>query len=258
MLRNIVYAMIAGIFAFGCAGETKNLVVKDADGKPKTVVFPQGTITGAASKEQAAAQAEIFVESHNSAMHEMGEIKELSRKSLSNQEEIKASLQKAEDLNRKIIESDRMNLEASKSILAAIEKMREKSKEQGTGEITIFYQSGSAAIKTESLEYARLVRFMDYLSRESRGRRIIFLSIGSASSFGNRKVNIKLARMRANAPLDIIDKYLVNVPHEFYKVYGTGDTFSPKNVRIKKHQRYQHARLIAVYDVSQAPPLPEP
>lgn len=258
MLGNIILVFIAGSFILGCAGETKNLVVKDADGKSRTVVFPHGTLTGAASKEQAGAQAELSVDSHNALMNEMAEVKELNKKSLSNQESIKAGLQKAEELNQKMIESNRMNLEAAGKILDAVHKIEQKAKEQGTGEITLFYPAGSSTLKTESLDYARLVRFTDYLSRESRGRRIIFLSIGSASAFGNKKVNIKLARKRSDSPLDIIDKFLVNIPHEFYKVYGIGDTYSPKDVKMKKHQRYQHTRLIAVYDVSQAPPVPAP
>jgi len=68
---------------------------------------------------------------------------------------------------------------------------------------------------------------------------------------------MKLAKKRSEAPLDILDKYLINIPHEFYKVYGTGDLHSPKNVKMKENQRYQHTRIIALFDTAQAPKVNE-
>ena len=41
---------------------------------------------------------------------------------------------------------------------------------------------------------------------------------------------MKLAQARAEYPKPIIDKYLINIPHENYKVYGIGDLYSPKAV----------------------------
>jgi hypothetical protein len=101
------------------------------------------------------------------------------------------------------------------------------------------------------MEHDRLVRFADFLARESRGRKVILLSIGSASAYGNQKVNMDLAKKRSEVPLDIMDKYLVNVPHEFHKVFGNGDLNSPRDVKMKEHQRYQHTRVIAVFDKEQ-------
>jgi hypothetical protein len=63
--------------------------------------------------------------------------------------------------------------------------------------------------------------------------------------------------MRAEYPKAIIDKYLINVPHEFFRVYGTGDMYSPKGISKKERERYQHTRLIALFDESQTPALPE-
>jgi hypothetical protein len=68
---------------------------------------------------------------------------------------------------------------------------------------------------------------------------------------------MKLAKARADFPKDIIDKYLVHIDHEYYKVYGTGDLYSPKGVSKKEHDRYQHTRLIALYETDKAPSLPE-
>jgi hypothetical protein len=69
---------------------------------------------------------------------------------------------------------------------------------------------------------------------ESKGRKILFISIGSASALGNKKINEKLAKGRA----------------------GVGDFYSPKNVSMKEYERYQHTRLIAVYETEQMPNLP--
>jgi hypothetical protein len=131
------------------------------------------------------------------------------------------------------------------------------SKKQGTGEITIFFPVGSSEIKKESLEYERLIKFVDYLSRESKGRKVLFISIGCASAFGDKKLNQELAKKRSEAPIEVIDRYLVYIPHEFFKVYGTGDVYSPKNVSMKEHQKYQNVRLIAFYETENISGVPK-
>jgi hypothetical protein len=135
--------------------------------------------------------------------------------------------------------------------------LEQLSKRQGTGEITIFFPVGVSEIKMGSLEYQRLVHFTDFLSRESGGRKVLFISKGSASAFGSKKINRILAKKRSETPIEIIDQYLVNIPHQFFKVYGTGDVYSPKKVTMKEHQRYQHARIIAFYETDAIPALPE-
>ncbi|MCX8026554.1 MAG: hypothetical protein N3A62_01685 [Thermodesulfovibrionales bacterium] len=224
----------------GCAGETKQLHMKDTTGGTKEIVFPNGTILGGASKEQATALATIFVESHNMAMQEFDELKKMTKKTLANQEAIMMSQQK--------------NLETAQKALKMIEQL---SKNQGTGEITIFFPIGSSELKKGSHEFERLVNFADYLARESKGRKILLISIGSASAIGDRKKNETLSKKRSEVPIDVLDKYLVNVPHQFFKVYGIGDIYSPKNVTMKEHQRYQHTRIIAFYETDQIPALPE-
>jgi hypothetical protein len=81
--------------------------------------------------------------------------------------------------------------------------------------------------------------------------------VGSASATGNQQIDERLSKERADAPVPIIDQYLVNVPHEFHKAIGLGDTYSPKNVPLQVDQRYQNVRIIAVYQTDQVPPLPE-
>jgi hypothetical protein len=79
--------------------------------------------------------------------------------------------------------------------------------------------------------------------------------IGSASATGSMSVNQKLSQERSQAPEPIIDQYLVNVPHQFFKVYGLGDMYAPKNVSLREDEAYQNVRIIAVYDTNQIPAL---
>ena len=69
--------------------------------------------------------------------------------------------------------------------------------------------------------------------------------------------NEQLSKARADAPVPIINQYLVNVPHEFHKVTGLGDAYSPKDVSFQVDHRYQNVRIIAVYQTDQVPLLPE-
>jgi len=161
-----------------------------------------------------------FVDSHKAVMKELADLKATSRQTL----------------------------DTAQRSLALLEEM---SRRHGSGEITVFFPVGATTLGGD--EKDRLVRFADFLSREARGRKILLVSIGSASAFGDQKFNMRLAEKRAAAPIDAMEKYLVNIPHEFHQVYGTGDLYSPKNVKMKEHERYQHARVIAVFDTGQLP-----
>jgi len=249
----VLSLVLFSYFLIGCAGEVTQLYMKDSTGATKTIEYPKGTITGAASKEQARTLAQIFVDSHNMAMSEFAEIKGKTSDIKQSTQRIEAEIQKLDATTQEILRTSKTSLETAQKALEMIEQM---SQRQGTGEITIFYPVGSSEIPKGSIEYQRLINFVDYLSRESKGRKVLFISIGSASAFGDRRFNERLAQKRAEAPIDIIEKYLVNIPHEFFKVYGTGDIYSPKNVTMKEHQRYQHTRLIAIYETEQIPQLP--
>lgn len=172
-----------------------------------------------------------FVSAHAEVMGGIGDIKAANHGMKSDLETIKSTSQKS--------------LETAQHTLKVVEEM---ANTQGSGELSVFFPNGSSHLARGTVEYDRLVRFADFLSRESRGRKVILLSIGSASAYGNKTANLNLAKKRSEVPLDIMDKYLVNVPHEFYKVFGNGDLNSPKDVTMKEHQRYQHTRIIAVFD----------
>src|SRR5262245_47754405 len=215
---------IAALFA-GCAGQPQQFSMQRPDEqRPQTVTFPNGTMFGVASGQQASTLAQLIVDSNNNNMKDYEELQGTSSK----------------------------NLQTSQHALQMLEHM---SQQQGTGEITLFFQTGSATLPSSGLQYQRLINFADYLSRMSRGRKILFVMIGSASTTGSMSVNQRLSRERSEAPEPVIDQYLVNVPHQFFKVYGIGDMYSPKNVTLQEDQRYQNVRIIAVYETDQIPAL---
>jgi len=215
--------IIAGLLA-GCAGQPQTYNLNQSDGRSQTVTFPNGTTFGGASTQQASSLAQIMVDSNNNNMKDYEALQGTSSK----------------------------NLQTSQHALQILEHL---SQQQGSGEITLFFATGSATLPQGGLQYQRLINFVDYLSRMSRGRKIIFVMIGSASATGNMSVNQKLSQERAQAPESAIDQYLVNVPHQFYKVHGIGDIYSPRNASLPIEQRYQNVRIIAVYETDQIPAL---
>jgi len=211
--------------AAGCSGKIKEFFMNDAGGRSQKITFPNGAVLGGASGDQAQALAEILVQSHNMSMKELA-------------------------ANRKI---SRENQDTLRRILALMEAT---AKSQGAGEITLFFRTGSSRIARNSLAYRRLVGFVDFIGRQSKGRKVHFVLIGSASATGRAKTNMRLSQKRASAPMDIIDKYLVNLPHDFYRVNGVGDMYSPRKASGKINRRYQHVRIIAFYQTDTLPPLP--
>jgi outer membrane protein OmpA-like peptidoglycan-associated protein len=200
------------------------VVQRPDEQKPQTITFPNGTMFGGASGSQASTLAQLVVDSNNNNMKDYEQLQGTASK----------------------------NLQTSQQALGMLEQL---SNQQGTGQITLFFPTGSASLGSSGLQYDRLVNFLDYISRDSRGRKVLFVMIGSASATGSLAINEKLSRERSQAPEPIIDQYLVNVPHQFYKVYGLGDLYAPKNVSLQEDQRYQNVRIIAVYDTNQIPAL---
>lgn len=251
MIKKLATTIVVLLLLAGCATTEQNQQKKQESGF---------RIVGADKKyldadpQNPCDMVTIFVGAHDSVMSELGEIKSSNRQAMSDLADIKTANQQVLGELGDMKKTNQQTLETAQRSLQIIEEM---SKRQGSGEITIFFPVKSAVVEKSSMEFERLVHFADFLARESKGRKIILLTIGSASSTGSKKINMKLAKKRSEAPLDILDKYLVNIPHEFHKVYGTGDLYSPKGVRMKKHQRYQHTRIIALFDTAQTPMLNE-
>jgi outer membrane protein OmpA-like peptidoglycan-associated protein len=218
-----VLGVVVAAMLGGCAPQPppQQLVVQRPDEqKPQMVTFPNGTTFGGASGSQASTLAQLIVDSNNNNMKDYEQLQGTTSK----------------------------NLQTSQQALRMLEHL---SEQQGTGDITLFFPTGSAALPPSGLQYQRLINFVDYLSRNSRGRKILLVMIGSASATGSMSVNQKLSQ----APEPIIDQYLVNVPHQFFKVYGLGDMYAPKNVSLREDEAYQNVRIIAVYDTNQIPAL---
>jgi outer membrane protein OmpA-like peptidoglycan-associated protein len=261
-----VMIIVAILSLVGCAGTEKQLkmteggIAKSGDTniEKRVIVFPNGTIFGGASAEQMGTLAEIFVDSHNAAVMQMDDAARRQDKATQaiteSHRQIQMSTLRIEESTQKSLEAGQKNQETAQLTLKMIEQV---SKKQGSGEMTLFFDRSSARLAKGSPEMARLVGFLDFLARESRGRKILIVSIGSASSIGNATMNKKLAQQRSEYPLPIIEKYLVNIPYEIFKVFGTGDLYSPKDVPPNKHQKYQHTRIIAYYETDQFPKLPE-
>ena len=229
IVSGILGLVVAGMLA-GCAGQTEQLSMQSPQQgpqpqAPQSVTFPNGTTFGGASGRQASELAQIVVDSNNNNMRDYQQLQGTESK----------------------------NLQTSQQALSMIEQL---SNEQGTGQITLFFPTGSAELRQNSEQGQRLINFLDYISRDSRGREVLFVLIGSASATGSLQTNERLSRERSQAPEPIIDQYLVNVPHKYYKVYGLGDMLSPKGASLTVDQRYQNVRIIAVYQTDQVPVLP--
>jgi len=225
-LSSVITVVIMTAVFWACAQPPpEQLVVQRPDEqKPQTITFPNGTVFGGASGSQASTLAQLVVDSNNNSMKDYESLQGTTSK----------------------------NLQTSQQALSMLEQL---SDQQGTGQITLFFPTGSASLGSSGLQYDRLISFLDYLSRDSRGRKVLFVMIGSASATGSLAINEKLSRERSQAPEPIIEQYLVNVSHQFYKVYGLGDLYAPKNVSLQEDQRYQNVRIIAVYDTNQIPAL---
>jgi hypothetical protein len=94
-----------------------------------------------------------------------------------------------------------------------------------------------------------LVNFLDCPARENRGRKVILVSIGSASAIGSAVVNRNLSMERSEAPLPVIDHFLL--------IFRTGSTRCPpsptctRRNTLRRRWRSQSVRMIAAYDVAQ-------
>ena len=222
---------VAGLLALGvlggCATPTETVVMQQPSGPPQQVAVPKSMWTGAASGAQADALAQAVVAANNNSMQQF--------------DQMGGRLEQIQS-------ADNKDYQTAQETLAKLEQL---SNEQGTGQITLFFKTGSDELDT--FQTQRLVGFLDYLARDSRGRTVVLVSIGSASTVGNPQFNKQLSAERSHAPLPIINQYLVNVPHKFYKVTGVGDMYAPKNASLQVDERYQSDRIIAAYNVSNLP-----
>jgi len=240
MKRTLTAAAVAAILA-GCAGQPQTYTLDVGTGSEpvsETVTVPQGTMTGAASVDDANALAKEIADGNNAAMAHLRRIGGQMSDLQSSEKNLQAGQKNLQSTADK-------NLAASQ---AALEKLERLAAEQGSGSITLFFDEGSAHL--DKFQYDRLVSFLDYLARESHGRKVILVSIGSASAVGSAAVNQRLSVQRSQAPLQVVDQYLVDIPHQFYNVTAVGDMYAPKQAPVQVEKRYQNVRIVAAYDTA--------
>lgn len=223
-----VAAGIAVALLAGCAGQPTTVVMEGpAPQQVQTTTVPKGTFLGGASAGEATALAQMVATSNNNTMQAFDRV--------------------GGQMNQ-LQATESQELKNSQDALAKLEQL---SLRQGAGEITLFFGEGSARL--DQFQYQRLVNFLDYISRDAAGRKVIMVSIGSASAVGPASVNRRLSQERAEAPLPVIGQYLVNIPHQMFKVSSVGDMYAPKNAAAAVEARYQSVRLIAAFDAAQLP-----
>jgi outer membrane protein OmpA-like peptidoglycan-associated protein len=221
-------AAIAAVLLAGCAGQPTTVVMDGpAPQQVQTTTVPKGTFLGGASAGEATALAQLVATSNNNTMQ---------------------AFERVGGQMNQLQATESQELKSSQEALAKLEQL---SLRQGAGEITLFYAEGSA--KLDQFQYQRLVNFLDYISREAAGRKVILVSVGSASAVGSAAINRRLSHERAEAPLPVIGQYLVNIPHQMFKVSSVGDMYVPKHAAASVEARYQSVRLIAAYDAAQLP-----
>lgn len=228
----------AGFIVFpGCSGQmfekkpNRPAETSPAPGSPLPERAGQGA-AAAGRQESVTRKAEKFAASYNKALQDKQDLNHAARGS---------------DYNRsqELIRSYNRNMEISRKYYKLLQEI---AKNQGTGDITLFFEKNSAQIPEDSFQYNRLIRYLDSLEKNNRNKKLVFVIMGSASSTGEENHNQILSRNRADAPVSIIDQYLVNVPHSYHKVYGTGESQSPKGKTENINKRYRYVRIMALYD----------
>ena len=127
-------------------------------------------------------------------------------------------------------------------------ELKSLSLAQGAGETSLTFPLNSAELKPNSTAYRDLVQFINTLSRNSNGRKILLFSIGGPSSPGEELHNSELPRQRTMAPIPILEQHLINFPHESFEIVDESRAYSPKTTEKKEVQTHRRVKLMAVYD----------
>ena len=243
-------AFVGGLLLGGCATEPQHLTMQTASGERQAMTVPESTWTGSASGQQTHSVASLVVDTNNNTQQRFDQM-------AGDMEKIHARGDENMKMNRDTLQKlDQMSDAHDASKKETLAKLDDISVKQGSGSITLFFKTGSSRLDRGQL--VRLVAFCDFLSRENHGRKVILVSVGQASATGTDDVNQKLSEQRSQAPLPVMDKYLVNTPHDFYKVAGTGETSAPpEETDAEINARYQSVRVIAVYDTKDLQETPE-
>ena len=215
------------------------------------MTVPKSTLTGQASGAQADTLMKTEVQSNNLAQQQFAKVEAQQAAQAKLTQQTLADLDKMSGQLTSVQSTDHQDYQAVEKTLQQLSTIANL---QGTGQVTLFFKSGSAEL--DQFQQNRLITFLDYLGRDSRGRTITLVTIGSASAVGNATFNKKLSLERTDVALPVIGQYLVNTPHKLYKVAGVGDMFAPKDASLQVEHRYQSVRVIAVYNTGDLPTVP--
>ena len=138
-----VLAPAAAVLLASCAGQPETYSM----GNNQSVTVPKGTMTGGASVGDANALAQMVQDSNQNTMQGF--------------DQVNGNLSKLQA-------TENQNLKDSQD---ALNKLEQISEQQGSGTITLFFKEGSATLDQEQSQ--RLISFLDYLQRQSHGRKII-------------------------------------------------------------------------------------
>jgi hypothetical protein len=250
-MKKIIW-LSAFLYLAGCADFNKEYPLTPDD----KVILPSVTAVGAPTETSVRQLADLLVEALNKSREER-EQKEKALQKEQNEKYIKDSNQEESTINQ------------------ALQSFINISKKQGAGEISLFFGKGVDTLEYSYTEKDRLVQFLDYLARESHGRKILLLTIGSASSVDTpsnkyqvyavrekkpapkKSVSnkIQLSVARAKAPIPLIEKYLINIPHQTYDAYGIGE--HKDSQQSADPEKYQYVRIIAAFEKADLPLLPK-
>src|SRR5262245_52843569 len=122
---------IAALFA-GCAGQPQQFSMQRPDEqRPQTVTFPNGTMFGGASGQQASTLAQLIVDSNNNHMKDYEQLEGTASK----------------------------NLQTSQHALQTLQPL---TQDQGTDDIMLFFASGWLAMASIGLDVQVFSIFVDY------------------------------------------------------------------------------------------------
>src|SRR5262245_24303739 len=113
---------VLGAALAGCATQPETMTMQQPGGPPQQVAMPKSTFTGAASGAQADALAQEVVNANNNTMRQF----DAERGQLD-----------------KLQGSENKDYQTAQQTLAKLEQL---SNEQGTGQITLFFKTGSAEL----------------------------------------------------------------------------------------------------------------
>ena len=141
-------------------------------------------------------------------------------------------------------------LENQSEMMADLDELVERSRRQGTGEITLFFPWTGDRLFRGTAQHERLVAFADRLAMEAHGREILLVAIGSAADWSGTTWNRNLSTERAIGAQQVLDRHLVHVPHRWLRTVGAGRDGHPPDA----HGRtWRNVRVIAVYEEEQLP-----